>query len=125
MLIEYDHRLIELLIIFAYCLTVTVSTELIFALMCCLRSRDDLKLVALANVLTNPWVVFANALLADTNLQELGLIALEAAAIACEAYIYHKYCPTLKHPIGFSIGANAFSLASGYLIAYLYYLSFC
>ncbi|MDO5297097.1 MAG: hypothetical protein Q4F00_10815 [bacterium] len=109
-------NLLIMLIVFAYCLFLTEVLELLFAFIFGVR-RKDLGLVALANALTNPWVVFLVSVNADKHFTyTIILPILELTAIAVEAFIYRKYSQTIRYPIWLSIGANLFSLIVGTLI---------
>lgn len=117
MLSDLLSNLFLMLIIFAYCLILTEALELLFAFIFRVRNRKDLGLVALANALTNPWVVFLVSVNADKHFTyTIILPILELTAIAVEAFIYRKYSQTIRYPIWLSIGANLFSLIVGTLI---------
>ena len=112
--------LYDLLFTFAWCLSLTVAAELIFALICGIRGRRDLLLVALVNVITNPWVVFLNRFAAQPSDHPTAvLLLLEAGAIAAEALIYRRYALTIKRCWLFSAGANAFSVFIGQALGYI------
>ena len=103
-------------------LGLTVSLELIFALLFKVRGARDFVLLIVVNVITNPAVVLLNYLL----IREAGLprvpviIVLEAAAVLVEALYYRRYGETIKKPFLFSLGANAFSFSIGLLINYIF-----
>ena len=112
-------NLLIMLIVFAYCLFLTEVLELLFALIFGVRGKD-LGLVALANALTNPWVVFIFSFFsAEKYGYYLVLPILEIAAAAVEAFIYKKYSQTIRYPVWLSIGANLFSLTAGTFIGAL------
>ena len=112
-------NLLIMLIVFAYCLFLTEVLELLFAFIFRVRGKD-LGLVALANALTNPWVVFIFSFFSTKNIgYVLVLPALEIAAAAVEAFIYKRYSRTIRYPVWLSIGANLFSLIGGTLIGAL------
>ena len=84
--------------------------------------KKDLLLTVLVNVLTNPVVVLTYwlaALYTNWNLA-IVLIPLEIFAILTEAYIYRKCGRSFRHPLIFSIAANAFSFSAGVLIQLLF-----
>ena len=109
-----------MLMVFAYCLVLTEVLELLFAFVFRVRNKKDLGLIALANALTNPWVVFIFSFFSTEKLGYfLVLPALEIAAAAVEAFIYKKYSKTIRYPIWLSVGANLFSLIAGTLFGAL------
>ena len=108
-----------MLIVFAYCLFLTEVLELLFAFIFGVRGKD-LGLVALANALTNPWVVFIFSFFsAKTYGYYIVLPILEIAAAAAEAFIYKRYSKTIRYPVWLSVGANLFSLTAGTFIGTL------
>lgn len=114
-----EEYLPELLYAFAYCLGLTVIAELIFAAICRVWDRQDLLLVVLVNVVTNPWVVFLFALSAEFDWEDYALLPLEIAAVVTEAVFYRRYSATIRHPWLFATGANLFSVGVGYVVALL------
>lgn len=108
-----------MLIVFAYCLFLTEVLELLFAFIFGVR-RKDLGLVALANALTNPWVVFIFSFFStETYGYYIVLPILEIAAVTVEAFVYKKYSQTIRYPGWLSVGANLFSLTAGTFIGAL------
>ena len=105
----------------AYSLAVSLGLTLIiecsFALLTGKRGRD-LLLVLLVNVMTNPAAVTVVLLIkyAYSLPKWAVMIPVEAAVIAVEAYIYNKFGSKYKHPVLFSISANAISVAVGILL---------
>ncbi len=79
--------------------------------------KQDMLLVVLANLLTNPAVVLCHR--GAMTMWPAGLavvtLALELAAVGTEGYLYHTRS-SLKHPWFFSVGANAVSYGIGYLL---------
>lgn len=104
-------------------LVLTIILEEIFALIIGVRSRKDLCLICLVNIITNPAVVFLYYLTHYYTVWNSIIITiiLEGMAILTEAIYYRKYGRlmggnNLKAFI-FSIGANLFSYGSGFLIS--------
>lgn len=102
-------------------LGMTIVFELIFCFAFKLRGTYNILLVILVNTLTNPPVVLLNYLLRqNTDLpQTLIVITLEITAVVVEGVYYKRCAEDIKHPILFSLGANAFSYFSGLLITYI------
>ena len=103
----------------AISLGITLILELAFALFWGVRGHHDLWLTVLANVLTNPVVVFVYCYV---RIRRLPLnygwitIGMEAFAVVTEALLYKKFSRTVQRPWLFSLSANAFSYAVGELI---------
>jgi hypothetical protein len=96
-------------------LVLTLLIEELFVLIIGIRRKEDLLLVLLVNILTNPVVVFlyqaANYYLkADMRIIT---VFLEAAAIFAEAGYYAKYSRNIRHPLLVSVGANVISFGIG------------
>lgn len=105
----------------AISLLMTLILELLFALCLGIRTRKEIRLVVLVNVLTNPVVVFTtymNYICVFANTIVLTVV-LELAAVVAEALLYQKHSRMVVHPWLFSFGINAFSYLSGELIIYL------
>ena len=98
---------------FAVSLGLTLLLELPFVYLWGLRSRHDLTLAALVNVLTNPAVVL---------LYQLGCPALplEAAAVAVEALCYRGCGQQIRRPVLLALCANVFSYTLGLLLNRLF-----
>ena len=115
---ELFSDLLLIAIIMAYCLFITEVLELLFALIFGVRNKKDLGLVALANALTNPWVVFIFSLVADNGIAYFVILpCLEIAAVAVEAFIYKRYSKSIRYPVYLAIGANLVSLILGVIIS--------
>ena len=79
------------------------------------RGRE-LIIAALANVVTNPAVVFLHAAASQTNLPEwLVILVLEVSAVLVEALIYLKATDRAR-PLVDSLIANAVSYFSGLIL---------
>jgi len=104
--------------IMAVSLLLTLLLEGLFALAWGLRSRRELTIVALVNILTNPAVVLTyhtcvglfgwSALIVTA--------ALECAAVIVEWICYRACSEVLKRPLLFALLANAFSYGVGCVI---------
>lgn len=97
-------------------LALTLIVECCYAVFWRVR-RQDLLLIILANLLTNPVVVLCHrgaAALWPSGLAAVTL-ALELGAIGAEGHLYHtRSC--LKHPWLFSMSANVVSYTIGCLL---------
>lgn len=100
-------------------LGLTVLLELAFAVLFKIRGLNDLILVVVVNIITNPAVVLLNYLLLNrTNIPQAGVVlVLEAAAVLVEALYYRRYAQKIGRPFLFSLGANAFSYFIGLLLS--------
>lgn len=96
-------------------LLLTLLIEELFVLLAGIRNKQDLLLVLLVNVITNPMVVFLYQA-ADYYLKvdmRIVTVILEVAAILVEAGYYAKYSRNIRHPLLLSIGANVVSFGIG------------
>lgn len=106
--------------IFAGSLILTLIIELVVAVILGVRGKEELLLVILVNVLTNPAVVFLN-LCGEcfTWWNTLCQLPLEAIAIVAEAVIYTRFSKKpgwkITHPVLLSIIANVISYGVGCL----------
>lgn len=105
-----------LLIIMKY-LLFTLATEGIFLMCLGFRSRLEVEIVALANILTNPVVCMLSILaqLFAGGMEIWQLVVLEAGVWYLEGWIYRQYFPEKKHPWRSSAAANAISFLGGQL----------
>ena len=92
--------------VFAVSLGLTLLLELPFVYLWGLRSRRDLKLAVLANVLTNPAVVLLHGL-------GLPALPLEAAAVAAEGFCYRVRGDRVRRPFLLALLVNALSYGLG------------
>ena len=99
-------------------LALTIILEFLFALLYGIRNKKDLLLLVLVNILTNPPVVLGYYLLSYYTLwnEFLIQIPLEILAVLAEAYYYKTYGKDFRHPLLFSLFANAFSFCMGILL---------
>jgi hypothetical protein len=100
-------------------LALTLVFELAFCLAFKVRGAHDLLLVAAVNVLTNPVVILAHALLTrGTALSEFAIVLpLELMAVLVEGACYKYSAKAIKRPFLLSLGANAFSYFCGLALA--------
>ena len=103
-------------------LVLSVSLALTLGLECCYAvlwkvQRQDMLLLVLANILTNPVVVLCHH--AAAALWPAGLVfttlALELGAVGTEGYLYHTRS-RIKHPWLFALSANLVSYVIGCLL---------
>ena len=99
-------------------LLLTLVFEEGFALICGLRGKRELGLVALVNILTNPPVVllYYTATIFWHWDAILVTITLEALAILVEWRCYCAFSDELKHPFPFALLINLFSYGAGCVI---------
>lgn len=121
MLVECSVGLVqEIFFVFVRSLTVTIAVELVVAaLLFHIRDARRLLVVALAQVATNPLVVYLSLLAAgltqDFVLYYIAVGFLELSAIVVESILYRiTYC--FKRPVELSLVANTCSFASGFLL---------
>ena len=121
MLVECSVGLVqELLFVFARSLTVTIAVELVVAaFLFHIRDVRRLLVVALAQVATNPPVVYLSLLAAgltqDFVLYYVAVGFLELGAIVVESVLY-RVTYRFEHPVELSLVANTCSFASGFLL---------
>ena len=101
--------------VFAVSLGLTLLLELPVAYYWGLRSRHDLTVAVLVNVLTNPAVVLLNGLLSATPWWAVQL-PLEAAAIAVEGFCYRHCGENTRRPYLLSLCANCISYGAGLVL---------
>ena len=110
----------EMLFVFVRSLTVTIAVELVVAaFLFHIRDVRRLLIVALAQVATNPLVVYLSLLAAgltqDFVLYYVAVGFLELGAIVVESVLYratHRF----DHPVELSLVANMCSFAGGFLL---------
>lgn len=100
---------------FAVSLGLTLLLEVPVAYCWGLRSRHDLTVAVLVNVLTNPAVVLLNGLLSATPWWAVQLL-LEAAAIAVEGFCYRHCGENIRRPYLLSLCANCISYGAGLVL---------
>ena len=100
---------------FAVSLGLTLLLEVPVAYCWGLRSRHDLTVAVLVNVLTNPAVVLLNGLLSATPWWAVQL-PLEAAAIAVEGFCYRPCGENIRRPYLLSLCANCISYGAGLVL---------
>ena len=108
----------ELLCALALALGLTLALEIGFFFVMGKRNLRDMRLVLLANILTNPPMVLLYWLVAYyTSWPPVAvIIPLEVLAVLVEGYYYSKYGREFCRPYLFSAAANAFSFVAGALL---------
>ena len=121
MLVECSVDLVqEMFFVFVRSLTVTIVVELVVAaFLFHIQDMRRLLVVALAQVATNPLVVYLSLLVAgltqDFVLYYIAVGFLELSAIVVESALYratHRF----DHPVELSLVANTCSFAGGFLL---------
>lgn len=100
-------------------LFLTLILELAYAWFWGVRSKHDLRLTILVNVLTNPIVVFVLYFIRFRRMPvSYGWVTLimEFLAVVTEALLYQKYASGISRPWLFSLSVNSFSYAMGELL---------
>ena len=121
MLVECSVGLIqEMLFVFVRSLTVTISIELaVAAFLFHIRDVRRLLVVTLAQVATNPLVVYLSLLAAgltqDFVLYYVAVGFLELSAIVVESILY-RITYRFERPVELSLVANTCSFAGGFLL---------
>ena len=121
MLVECSVGLIqEMLFVFVRSLTVTIAVELIVAaFLFHIRDVRRLLVVTLAQVATNPLVVYLSLLAADLTqdfvLYYIAVGFLELGSVVVESVLY-RVTYRFEHPVELSLVANTCSFASGFLL---------
>lgn len=100
---------------FGLSLGLTVAIELIVGWLFGLHSREQLLLLILVNVLTNPAAVWLH------HFMGLPQLPIEIAVVIVECYVYHSFQQELhrSRPLLLSLTANGASWALGLLIQLL------
>lgn len=106
----------DIFLSFGVSLSLTLVLESCYAILYRVRG-NDLRLILLANTLTNPVVVLCHHLAGRFWPAGLGFVTLvmELWAVGTEGYLYHGRSG-FKHPWRFSICANLISYMIGYLL---------
>ena len=111
--------LITIIPIFAFCLILTITVELIVAKSLGVKDNHALLIVVAAQVLTNPIAVFITSVLVNVVANDAQywacVIAVELAVIVVEGLIY-KLKGVSKAPWGLSILCNLASVSVGILV---------
>ena len=111
--------LITVISIFAFCLILTITVELIVAKSLGVTDNQALLIVVAAQALTNPIAVFITSALVDVVANDMQywvcVIAVELAVIAVEGLIY-KVKRVSNTPWTLSILSNLASVSVGILV---------
>ena len=108
----------ELLYSLGMSLFLTLVLELCTGYLCGIRGKKDFVLLALVNILTNPFVVMSYYLVIHySHMNRLAIVGiLELGAILTEGYYFRTYGRTFTHPMLFALCANLFSFSIGQLL---------
>ena len=111
--------LLTIIPIFAFCLILTITVELIVAKSLGVKDNHALLIVVAAQVLTNPIAVFITSALVDVVANDVQywacVIIVELVVIAVEGLIY-KLKGVSRAPWRLSILANLASVSVGILV---------
>ena len=111
--------LVTVISIFAFCLILTITVELIVAKSLGVKDNQALLIVVAAQVLTNPIAVFITSALVDVVANDVQywacVIIVELVVIAVEGLIY-KLKGVSRAPWRLSILANLASVSVGILV---------
>lgn len=104
-------------------LFLTIIIELTVSFIVGIRDKDDIKVVILVNICTNPIVVYiANCLMLFTNdfIYNIGVAILEILVVMVEFVLYKKYLKFDKvSPFAISLINNVISFSIGVIINYI------
>lgn len=104
-------------------LFLTIIIELTVSFIIGIRDKDDMKVVILVNICTNPIVVYiANCLMLFTNdfIYNIGVAILEILVVMVEFVLYKKYLKFDKvSPFAISLINNVISFSIGVIINYI------
>lgn len=104
-------------------LFLTIIIELTVSFIIGIRNKDDIKVVILVNICTNPIVVYiANCLMLFTNdfIYNIGVAILEILVVMVEFVLYKKYLKFDKvSPFAISLINNVISFSIGVIINYI------
>ena len=104
-------------------LFLTIIIELTVSFIIGIRDKDDIKVVILVNICTNPIVVYiANCLMLFTNdfIYNIGVAILEMLVVMVEFVLYKKYLKFDKvSPFAISLINNVISFSIGVIINYI------
>lgn len=97
-----------ILLTYGVSLGLTLLIELPVCYLMGLRSREELELVFLVNLLTNPAAVWLHTTLG------LPQIPIEVLVVVIECYVYHQF--RQPHPLWLSLLANGISWGLGLVL---------
>lgn len=104
-------------------LFLTIIIELTVSFIIGIRDKDDIKVVILVNICTNPIVVYiANCLMLFTNdfIYNIGVAILEILVVMVEFVLCKKYLKFDKvSPFAISLINNVISFSIGVIINYI------
>ena len=104
-------------------LFLTIIIELTVSFIIGIKDKEDIKVVILVNICTNPIVVYiANCLMLFTNdfIYNIGVAILEMLVVMVEFVLYKKYLKFDKvSPFAISLINNVISFSIGVIINYI------
>ena len=100
-------------LILLLCCLITVAAETFFLFLCGFRSRDEIKIIICANVITN---LSMNLLLSFVGRAAVLSVILELAVVAAEYLIYSAFSGHSKKLFLLTLAANVISCGLGLLI---------
>lgn len=111
----------EILRTLVVCLLLTIVFEEGTALLFHIRRKNDLFLVLIVNILTNPPAVLLLLMLNPTGIfRFFYIVVAETSVILLEGAIYRAGSEEIPHPRLFSLTANAVSFSAGILLSNLH-----
>ena len=99
-------------------LLLTELIELSAALL--LKKREDMGLIALANLMTNPAVVYLSLLTKSLRPGKAPASGTELFAVLAEGYAYKRRAAKIARPMLFSLCMNALSFGTGLVIKLIF-----
>lgn len=108
----------DLLPVLSISFGLTLLIEEAFAFITGVTSKEDLLLIFLVNLLTNPAAVICYYYITSfTQLNSVIIkIPIELIVIFIEGFYYKKYSVFIKKPFLFSVFANVFSFGTGLIL---------
>lgn len=103
----------ELIVTFAASLELTILVEGVLAWCLGMRRREQLVLVTLVNLLTNPLAVWLHVI------GNVSQIPIEIGVVIIECYVYHLFRSetAIPHPLMLSLVVNGASWAIGLVLS--------
>lgn len=113
--------MLELILILVISLLLTEVIEVLFAIAARVKSRRELMLIFLMNVVTNPPVVLITRLCRYAFGTKIYILALaaEIPVVIAEGLMYSKYSKNVKRPFVFAAAINVTSFSLGLGINFL------
>lgn len=108
--------MMELIVTFSVSLGLTILLEGALAWCLGMRRRDQLKIVLLVNLLTNPLAVWLHVI------GNVSQIPIEIGVVIIECYVYHWFRreQEIPHPLTLSLVTNSASWAMGLVLSTIF-----